>query len=81
MFRPRAQRQLHRLQSSVVLGLARAIDALAENPRPQGVDKLEGVQFWRIRVGDYRVVYGIDDNARIVTVVRVAHRREAYRGL
>jgi mRNA interferase RelE/StbE len=56
-----------------------AIDALAHDPRPPGAMKLAGRDDFRIRVGDYRVVYAVDDRARIVLVARIAHRREAYR--
>jgi mRNA interferase RelE/StbE len=57
-----------------------AIQGLAENPRPQGCRKLTGSQSdWRIRMGDYRVIYEIADEIRVVRVHRVRHRREAYR--
>jgi mRNA interferase RelE/StbE len=57
----------------------RKILALADNPRPPGCKKLRGYRDqWRIRVGDWRVVYLIDDVARLVTITRVAHRREVY---
>ena len=57
-----------------------AIQALATNPRPSGCRKLAGSQHdWRIRVGDYRVIYEIGDAIRIVRVNRVRHRREVYR--
>ena len=55
------------------------IQALATNPRPEGCEKLAGQDRYRIRHGDYRVLYEIDDTVIVVTVVRVAHRREAYR--
>jgi mRNA interferase RelE/StbE len=59
--------------------LIRAIDGLAVNPRPSGVKKLRGTRdLWRIRVGDYRVVYRVDDSERLVDVSHVRHRREAY---
>lgn len=54
---------------------------LAENPRPVGVTKLTGADGWRIKSGNYRVVYLIDDTARIVTVTRIAHRKDVYRRL
>jgi len=57
-----------------------AILLLAEDPRPQSVRKLRAGIGWRIRVGDYRVVYEIDDRAREVTVVKTRHRRDVYRG-
>lgn len=53
--------------------------ALADNPRPAGCKKLHGYKDqWRVRVGDWRVVYIIDDEAGLVSVTRVAHRREVY---
>lgn len=52
---------------------------LANNPRPEGSEKLAGDDKYRIRQGLYRVLYEVDDTIVIVTVVRVAHRREAYR--
>ena len=57
-----------------------AIKILATNPRPPGCRKLAGSKLdWRIRVGDYRVVYEIADQIRVVRVHRVRHRREVYR--
>jgi mRNA interferase RelE/StbE len=56
------------------------IKALAEDPRPPGCRKISGSKNdWRIRIGDYRVLYEIDDKAKTVKVFRVSHRREAYR--
>jgi mRNA interferase RelE/StbE len=56
-----------------------AIDALADDPRPSGCAKLAGRDDYRIRVGDYRVVYAVDDDKRVVLIARIAHRREVYR--
>ena len=56
-----------------------AIDALATNPRPTGTVRLAGRDNFRIRVGDYRIVYAVDDSDRLVIVARIAHRREVYR--
>jgi len=55
------------------------IQALADNPRPPGCEKLAGDDKYRIRHGVYRVLYEVDDATVIVTIVRVAHRREVYR--
>ena len=55
------------------------IQALANNPRPPGSEKLAGDDKYRIRHGVYRVLYEVDDATVVVVVVRVAHRREAYR--
>jgi mRNA interferase RelE/StbE len=60
-------------------GLIIKILALADNPRPAGCKKLKGYKDqWRMRVGDWRVLYIIDDAAGLVTITRVAHRREVY---
>ncbi len=59
--------------------LLRRIDALREEPRPVGCEKLSGLERYRIRQGRYRVVYEITDERLIVTVVKVAHRRHVYR--
>ncbi len=59
--------------------LGARIDALADDPRPPSATKLVGSEYWRVRVGDYRVVYDIHDDELIVLVVRIAHRREVYR--
>ena len=56
-----------------------AIDGLAEQPRPVGCQKLAGRDDYRIRIGEYRVVYAVDDAERVVIVARVGHRREVYR--
>ena len=74
-----AQRELDALDDAVFKRIDRKILALADNPRPAGCKKLRGYRDqWRIRVGDWRVVYLIDDTARLVTITRVAHRREVY---
>lgn len=57
----------------------RALGRLADDPRPPGSKKLVGSDDWRIRVGDYRVVYAVDDDVVVVVVVRVSHRSSAYR--
>ena len=62
--------------------LARAISGLEQNPRPPGVKKLADSDLWRVRIGHYRIVYAIDDENKLVTVVRVARRKEGtYKGL
>ena len=75
-----AERDLKRLSADVHERVIDAIRELAVNPRPVGCRKLVGSQNdWRIRVGDYRVLYEIADTIRIVRVNRVRHRREVYR--
>lgn len=56
-----------------------AIHALADNPRPPGVQKLSGQERYRIRQGDYRIVYSVQDEDHTVWVVKVGHRRDVYR--
>ena len=56
-----------------------AIHALADDPRPIGVKKLSGSEQYRLRQGDYRILYTIQDNVLIIVVVKVGHRREVYR--
>jgi mRNA interferase RelE/StbE len=58
--------------------VAARIDALAANPRPPGVEKLEGAEdLYRVRAGDYRIIYRIEDRRLLVLVIRIGHRREA----
>ena len=59
--------------------IAAKIVGLGDNPRPSGCKKLSGTDGYRIRIGNYRVVYTIDDKAALVTVVGIGHRREVYR--
>lgn len=73
------ERDLSGLPEATQDRLIRAVDALAANPRPSGVKKLRGTKdLWRIRVGDYRVIYRVDDGKRLVDISHVRHRREAY---
>jgi mRNA interferase RelE/StbE len=75
----RAMKELSRLPPGDYERTRDAIGALAEDPRPKGCAKLTGRHGWRIRVGNYRVIYEIDDAARQVVVVHVGHRRDVYR--
>ena len=78
---PSAHRDLKRLTKAVQIRIAVRLRGLVENPRPTGMVKLAGTEnLWRIRIGDYRVVYEIHDDRLIVLVVRVAHRKDVYRG-
>lgn len=73
---PAAQRQLRRLPPGDAARLRGPILALAIEPRPPGVAKISGTEFWRIRVGDLRIVYVFDDSADRVVVLKVARRSE-----
>ena len=79
LFLPRADREFAALSKSNFERVKRAIDGLADNPRPMNCQKLKGRGGWRIRAGDYRVVYDIDDSARTVIIANISHRREVYR--
>jgi mRNA interferase RelE/StbE len=74
-----AQKALARLPEQDYARVAAAIAALASNPRPPGCVKLTGSTYWRLRVGDYRILYEIDDTGQLVIVATVGHRRDVYR--
>jgi mRNA interferase RelE/StbE len=75
----RAQRELAQLPNEAYERIRDAIRALADDPRPANGLKLTGRTGWRIRVGDYRVIYEIDDSQHVVTILHVGHRRDIYR--
>lgn len=74
-----AQKSIERLAATDAARVIQAIDALATNPRPTGCIKLSGREEWRVRVGDIRILYTIDDPQLRVDVVRVSRRDKAYR--
>ena len=74
-----AEKELKKLSSQLITRIVPRLENLASNPRPPGCKKLQGGdREWRIRVGDYRVVYTIDDAKLLVEVTRIRHRREVY---
>ncbi|MGH9596067.1 MAG: type II toxin-antitoxin system RelE family toxin [Edaphobacter sp.] len=77
-----ARKELERLPTKLIERIFPKLEGLASEPRPAGCKKLKGgQQEWRIRVGDYRVVYTIDDEKLLVSVMRIRHRSEVYDGL
>ena len=81
-FKPSAAKEFSQLPKNIQKRITAKVNTLADNPRPRGVEKLEGRENrYRIRVGDYRVTYEIHDEVLLVLVVRIGHRREVYRGL
>ncbi len=79
-FLPSAARELMKLDVAVQRRLARAVDRLADAPRPTGAVKLRGADdIWRLRVGDYRILYRLEEDRLVVLTVKVGHRREGYR--
>lgn len=75
----RAQKQIARLPATAQNRIESSLRALAEDPRPPGCRKLRGEEGWRLRVGNYRIIYEIDDEERLITILQVRHRRDIYR--
>ena len=73
-----ALRELEEIPKKIAQQIVKRIRLLSENPRHMGSQKLSGQERFRIRQGDYRIVYGINDSAKIVDIVKIAHRREVY---
>jgi mRNA interferase RelE/StbE len=79
-FKPSAARALRRLARDVQSRIAEKIDSLARNPFPRGVSKLQGEEnTYRVRVGDYRIIYEVQSRVLLVLVLKIGHRREIYR--
>lgn len=80
VFTKSAAREIGALDPPIVQRLWHRIEMLANDPRPPGSKKLKGVipALWRIRVGDYRVIYAIQDQTVTVEIIRIGHRREVY---
>ena len=77
---PAAERQLRKFDPAVRRRIQAALELLADNPRPHAATQLVGGSGeWRVRTGDYRSVYDIEDDRLVVLVLRVAHRRDVYR--
>jgi mRNA interferase RelE/StbE len=80
LFARSARKELERLEPPLSSRILKRIDRLAQTPRPDGCRKIQGAaNLWRIRVGDYRVLYAVDDVQRLVDVIAVRNRRDAYR--
>ena len=80
-FRPAAARELRKLDRSACDRISKVISLLADEPRPPAAKMLTGdcaPRLWRVRTGDYRVIYGIADDVLLVLVINLRHHREAY---
>ena len=78
---PAVDKQLSRLPRSIQRRLVETIEGLESNPRPHGAKKLEGHDnLWRVRVGNYRIIYTLEDERLLVLVVKIGHRGDVYRG-
>ena len=76
-----AAKQIRRLDKPIRERIRKRIRELAKTPRPAGAQRLRKRPDWRIRVGDYRIVYRIEDQELVVLVVKVGHRKDVYQGL
>jgi len=77
--KPSARKELEALPDNVLARVVLKVEFLGDTPRPPGCKKLKGYKDqWRIRIGDWRVLYIIDDTLKLVSITRIAHRREVY---
>lgn len=76
---PKAEKEFLKLPESVRIKIRKQILSLESNPRPFGCKKLKETEYYRLRNGDYRTIYSIDDNGKIVKILSIAHRKEVYR--
>lgn len=74
-----AKKELRQIARTDLRRIVARIEGLGANPRPAGCEKLAGEIAYRIRQGDYRIIYTIDDEVRVVEIVKIGHRREVYR--
>ena len=75
-----AEKTLKRLMPEIKERVLTALAKLRSNPFPIGIEKLKTTNEWRLRVGDYRIIYRVDEKRRIVEVSEIGHRRDVYRG-
>ncbi len=76
---PKAEKEYLRLPESIKLRFQEIILSLEKDPRPFGSKRLRGTDYHRLRSGDYRIVYSIDDKSRVIKILSVGHRKEIYR--
>ena len=80
LFKPSARKELFSLPDQAISAIEEKIDVLISNPRPHGCKKLSGsINEYRIRIGNYRVVYTVSDDTLIVYVIKIAHRKNVYK--
>ena len=78
--KPSAAKEIEAIPKKKRIRIIHRIQGLSDNPRPPGCEKLSGQDKYRVRQGQYRIIYSVSDEELIVCVVRVGHRREVYRG-
>ena len=74
-----ARKELQKINRNEQISITQSILSLANEPRPVGCIKLKGREAWRIRIGDYRVIYEIKDNQLIIVVITIGHRKDVYK--
>ena len=79
VFKESVSKDLKEISKQDVQRILERIDALRDEPRPQGSVKLSGKEYYRVRQGNYRIIYAIQDSQLVVIVIKVGHRREVYR--
>lgn len=78
-FKRSAEKELRKISSPTLNRIVEKIEALSHNPRPSGAQMLKGEgRYFRIRKGDYRIIYEVDDSAQVITIIKIGHRREVY---
>ncbi len=80
-FRQSAGKELGSLPKAVLQRIIRRIESLANDPRPTGCEKLSGQEWYRIRQGDYRIVYSIQDDELTIWIIKIGHRKDIYKRL
>ena len=78
-FKPSAEKELYRLGSGLIQHILSKIEDLSLNPRMRGTIKLKGNISYRYRIGDYRIIYEIDDYKRTISIFKIRHRKDVYR--
>jgi len=78
LIKPSAAKELKRIPQKYIQKIVHKIQSLADNPRPPGCEKLTNQEKYRVRQGRYRIIYMIEDDHLIVTVVKIGHRRNVY---
>lgn len=79
MIRPSVRKDVKKIPGPELRRILDRIETLRENPRPPGSAKLSGKEYYRIRQGDYRIIYEIQDEVLVIIVIKIGHRRDIYR--
>lgn len=79
LIKPSAAKELEVLPKKEIQRIVNRIKSLAENPRPEGCEKLSSSEKYRVRQGNYRIIYSIDDQKQSILIVKIGHRKEVYR--